>query len=43
MRNRGRKLPEKLDYVPRWFGYSVGKWEGDTFSRVHWFRRSLMS
>jgi hypothetical protein len=27
----GRKLPEKLDYVPRWFGYSVGKWEGDTF------------
>ena len=27
----GRKLPEKLDYVPRWFGYSVGRWEGDTF------------
>src|SRR4030095_4432897 len=25
----GRKLPE--DPYPRWFGYSVGKWEGDTF------------
>ena len=24
----GRKLPEDPD--PRWFGYSVGKWEGDT-------------
>ncbi len=27
----GRVLPEQLDYVPRWFGYSTGKWEGDTF------------
>lgn len=27
----GRTLPEKIDYVPRWFGYSVGAWEGDTF------------
>ena len=27
----GRTLPEQLDYVPRWFGYSTGKWEGDTF------------
>ena len=27
----GRALPEKIDYVPRWFGYSVGRWEGDTF------------
>jgi hypothetical protein len=27
----GRTLPAKLDYVPRWFGYSAGKWEGDTF------------
>ena len=27
----GRTLPAKLDYVPRWFGYSTGKWEGDTF------------
>ena len=25
----GRKLPEDPD--PRWFGYSVGKWDGDTF------------
>src|SRR5260370_3948232 len=25
----GRKLPE--DPNPAWFGYSVGKWEGDTF------------
>ena len=24
----GRKLPEDPD--PRWFGYSVGKWDGDT-------------
>lgn len=24
----GRKLPE--DQNPTWFGYSVGKWEGDT-------------
>jgi len=26
----GRKLPEDPD-VPRWYGYSVGKWEGNTF------------
>jgi hypothetical protein len=25
----GRKLPEDPD--PRWFGYSVGRWEADTF------------
>lgn len=25
----GRELP--TDWEPRWFGYSVGKWEGDTF------------
>jgi hypothetical protein len=25
----GRKLPEDPD--PRWLGYSVGRWEGDTF------------
>ena len=24
----GRKLPEDPD--PRWYGYSVGKWDGDT-------------
>jgi hypothetical protein len=27
----GRILPEKIDYVPRWFGYSVGRWDGNTF------------
>src|SRR5213594_355975 len=26
----GRKLPEDPD-VPRWYGYSVAKWEGNTF------------
>ena len=26
----GRKLPEDPD-VPRWYGYSVGKWDGNTF------------
>ena len=26
----GRKLPEDPDQ-PRWWGYSVGHWEGDTF------------
>jgi hypothetical protein len=26
----GRKLPQDPD-LPRWWGYSVGKWEGDTF------------
>lgn len=26
----GRKLPEVDDYLPRFNGYSVGKWEGDT-------------
>jgi hypothetical protein len=26
----GRKLPEDFS-SPAWFGYSVGKWEGDTF------------
>jgi hypothetical protein len=25
----GRGFPE--DYAPTWFGYSIGKWEGDTF------------
>ncbi len=27
----GRKLPNVDDYLPRWNGYSVGRWEGDTF------------
>jgi len=27
----GRKLPTGTDADPRWFGYAVGKWEGDTF------------
>jgi hypothetical protein len=27
----GRALPAKIDYVPRWFGYSVGRWDGNTF------------
>ena len=26
----GRKLPNVDDYLPRYNGYSVGKWEGDT-------------
>ena len=26
----GRKLPNAEDYLPRWNGYSVGRWEGDT-------------
>ncbi len=26
----GRKLPNVEDYLPRYNGYSVGKWEGDT-------------
>jgi hypothetical protein len=26
----GRKLPKVEDYLPRYNGYSVGKWEGDT-------------
>ena len=26
----GRPLPKKEDVQPWWFGYSVGKWEGDT-------------
>ena len=26
----GRKLPKVDDYLPRFNGYSVGKWEGDT-------------
>lgn len=26
----GRKLPEEFD-SPAWFGFSIGKWEGDTF------------
>lgn len=27
----GRKLPNVDDYLPRWNGYSIGHWEGDTF------------
>ena len=27
----GRKLPTGTDVDPRWFGYAVGKWDGDTF------------
>src|SRR5437870_4824770 len=27
----GRKLPTGADADPRWFGYAVGKWDGDTF------------
>lgn len=27
----GRQLPSVDDYLPRWNGYSVGRWEGDTF------------
>jgi hypothetical protein len=27
----GRQLPKLEDVEPRWNGYSVGKWEGDTF------------
>src|SRR5262245_51239572 len=27
----GRKLPTGSDVDPRWFGYAVGKWDGDTF------------
>lgn len=27
----GRPLPNIDDYLPRWNGYSVGRWEGDTF------------
>ena len=27
----GRKLSTGEDVDPRWFGYEVGKWEGDTF------------
>lgn len=26
----GRPLPNVDDYLPRWNGYSVGRWEGDT-------------
>lgn len=26
----GRKLPKVDDYLPRYNGYSIGKWEGDT-------------
>src|SRR5271170_6081424 len=26
----GRQLPKEVD-LPRWWGYSVGHWEGDTF------------
>src|SRR5436309_265522 len=28
----GRKLPAGTDVDPRWFGYAVGKWDGDTFA-----------
>jgi hypothetical protein len=27
----GRKAPAPGAYIPRWNGYSVGRWEGDTF------------
>lgn len=27
----GRKLPDPADVRPVWYGYSVGKWDGDTF------------
>ena len=27
----GRPLPNVDDYLPRWNGYSVGRWDGDTF------------
>ena len=27
----GRKLPPNPPDLPRWWGYSVGRWEGDTF------------
>lgn len=27
----GRPLPNVEDYLPRWNGYSVGRWEGDAF------------
>jgi hypothetical protein len=27
----GRALPNPQDVDPRWMGYSVGRWEGDTF------------
>lgn len=27
----GRKLPTGTGVDPRWFGYAVGKWDGDTF------------
>lgn len=26
----GRKIPNVDEYLPRWMGYSVGHWEGDT-------------
>jgi hypothetical protein len=26
----GRPIPKVEEYLPRWDGYSVGKWEGDT-------------
>ena len=26
----GRKIPQVDDYLPRWMGYSVGHWDGDT-------------
>jgi hypothetical protein len=27
----GRSLPKAIDSEPTWLGYSVGRWEGDTF------------
>lgn len=27
----GRKVPAPGAYIPRWNGYSVGRWDGDTF------------
>ena len=43
----GRPVPEDVAAGPYWYGYSVGKWEGDTFvidvtaqNNKTWFDRS---